>query len=239
MAANTRERIMDTALACFIEHGYEQTTIVAIRERSGVSNGALFHHFPTKESIAEALYVEALGSFQEGLWRLIRRRPRSLRVAVRATIAHQLGWIEAHSDLARFVYARGHLDWESPGAAAVQSRNRELAAAFRHWLDPLVEAGEVRPASMLVITAIVCGPAHAIAQRWLAGQLERAPSEYVGELSLAAWAGLRGTPAPAARAGRRAPTRGRVTLELISGEGRVLASGQASAELQALGTGAL
>jgi AcrR family transcriptional regulator len=234
--SNTRERIMQAALACFLADGYEQTTIARIRERSGASNGALFHHFPSKESIAEALYVEALRSFQAGLWQLIGRRPRSLRSAVRATIAHQLRWIEEHPDLARFVYARGHLDWESPGASAVESMNRDLAAAFRSWLEPLVASGEVRPRSILLITAIVSGPAHAIAQRWLAGQLAQAPSEFVDELAAAAWAGLRGTPAPRAHASRERSAYGRLTLELLSSEGRVLAEGRATAELAALGS---
>jgi AcrR family transcriptional regulator len=67
-ATDTRRRILEAALACFLEDGYEQTTIARIRERSDTSNGALFHHFPSKEAIAEALYVEAIASFQEGLW---------------------------------------------------------------------------------------------------------------------------------------------------------------------------
>ena len=232
--SDTRERIMQAALTSFLADGYEQTTIARIRERSGASNGALFHHFPSKESIAEALYVDALRSFQAGLWQLIRRRPRSLRAAVRGTIAHQLRWIEEHPDLARFVYARGHLDWESPGAAAVEALNRDLASAFRRWLEPLVASGELRPRSMLLITAIVSGPAHAIAQRWLAGQLAHAPSELVDELAAAAWAGLRGTP-PRALAARERSAYGRVTLELLSAEGRVLAEGRATAELAAAG----
>jgi AcrR family transcriptional regulator len=235
-SSSTRQRIMDTALECFLARGYEQTTIARIREGSGVSNGALFHHFPSKESIAEALYVEALSSFQDGLWQLLRRRPRSLRAAVRDTISHHLRWIEEHPDRARFVYAHGHLDWESPGAAAVESLNRELASAFKRWLEPLVDAGEVRPISMLLITAIVSGPAHAIARRWLAGQLAQAPSEFVDELALAAWAGLRGAPAARTITPRHRSAYGRVTLELLSAEGNVLAHGRATAELEALQT---
>src|SRR5205085_6837686 len=68
MATSVRTRILDSALECFTEVGYEQTTIARIRQRSDVTNGALFHHFPNKEAIADALYVEAIGSFQEGLW---------------------------------------------------------------------------------------------------------------------------------------------------------------------------
>ena len=68
-------RILQAALACFVERGYEQTTVARVRERSGVSNGALFHHFPTKEAIADALYVEAMASYQQGLWELLAPAP--------------------------------------------------------------------------------------------------------------------------------------------------------------------
>src|ERR1700685_534381 len=124
---NTRARILDTALACFVEAGYEQTTIARIRERSGVSNGALFHHFHTKEAIADALHVEAIASFQAGLWELLARRPRSLRAAVRGTISHQLRWIEENDDRARFLYIRGHLEWGSPAERERDELNHKLA----------------------------------------------------------------------------------------------------------------
>ena len=182
--------MLDVALVCFVDEGYERTTIARILERSGVSNGALFHHFPSKEAIADALYVDAIESFQRGLWDLLKRRPRSLRAAVRGAISHQLGWTEQHPDLARFVYARGHLEWDSPAGSTVAALNRDLAEAFKAWISPLVESGDVRPRSMLLITAIVSGPAHAIARRWLAGQLERRPTEFVDELTDAAVAGL-------------------------------------------------
>jgi AcrR family transcriptional regulator len=228
---DTRRRVLDAALAGFLEDGYAQTTIADIRSRSEVSNGALFHHFPTKEAIADALFVEAIASFHEGLWELVGSKPRSLRSAVRGVIAHQLNWIEEHSDLARFVYMRGHLDWDSPGGSEVADLNREIAAAIREWMAPLIEKGEVRPSSMLMITAIVTGPAHAIAQRWLAGHLDRRPTVFVDELADAAWAGLRGKPAPG-RAERSVPAdSGRLALELIADDGTVLAQGQAIARL--------
>lgn len=194
----TRERILDAALACFTEHGYEHTTTARIRERSGVSNGALFHHFPTKEAIAGALYVDAIASFQEGLWELLRRRPRSLRAAVRGSIAHQLRWIEEHQDRARFLYTRGHLDWDGPAGAQLQELNRDLAQAYRDWMTPLLQSGQVRPMSMLMVNAIVTGPVHSIARRWLAGQLRSPLHAYLDELADAACAALSGTGATAA-----------------------------------------
>jgi AcrR family transcriptional regulator len=223
--SDTRQRILDAALVCFLEDGYEQTTIARIREHSGVSNGALFHHFPTKEAVADALYVQAIADFQAGLWEMLRRRPRSLRVAINGTIAHQLSWVELNRDLARFVYMRGHLDWNSEGAAAVSSLNEDVSGAFRAWMTPLIERGELRVTSMLLISAIVNGPAHAIARRWLAGALEQPPTAYVDALTEAAEAALRGLPAttqppPATQ------LRGRVTVELLDEDGAVTAHGQ-------------
>jgi AcrR family transcriptional regulator len=228
---DTRRRILDSALRLFLEDGYEQTTIARIRYDSHVSNGALFHHFRSKEAVADAIYVDAIASFQNGLWELIRSRPRSLRAALHGTISHQLAWVEQHPELARFVYLRGHLDWESPASAELAALNRDLAAAFRQWMEPLVADGEIRPTSMLVITAIVNGPAHAIARRWLAGQVDSLPSTFADELADGACAALRGTRVRPRKLQPLANQRGRVTLELVGEDGSVFAHGHATADL--------
>jgi AcrR family transcriptional regulator len=67
-ATDTRRRILDAPLACFLEEGYEQTTIARIRESSDTSDGARFHHIPSKEAIADALAYLHLG---------LRNAPRS------------------------------------------------------------------------------------------------------------------------------------------------------------------
>ena len=228
---DTRRRILDVALDCFLAQGYEQTTIAEIRKRSGTSNGALFHHFPAKEAIAAALYVEAIASFQEGLWELVSHAPGSLRDAVHGALEHQLTWTERNADLARFIYARGHLDWDTAAGAELAARNRDLAAAFRQWMAPLVASGEIRPGPMLLISAVVSGPAHAIAQRWLAGHLDRPLTSFLDELTTAACAGLSGIPENGQAA--PVPAGGRVTLELLADDGTVLAQGQATAQFTA------
>jgi AcrR family transcriptional regulator len=230
---DTRKRVLDAALASFIESGYEQATITRIRGRSGVSNGALFHHFPTKEAIADALYVDAMASFQQGLRELLRRRPRSLNAGVRGTISHQLHWIEANEDRARFLYMRGHLDWDSPAGAQLEELNRKLADEYRDWMAPLAERGEIRSMSMLMLTAIVTGPVHAIARRWLAGQLDSPLNAYLDELADAACAALSGTPVSSKRRARALAHRGRIRLELVTEDGSVIADGEATAELRA------
>lgn len=196
-----------------------------------ISNGALFHHFPTKEAITDALHVDAIASFQRGLWELLERLPRSVRAAVAGTISHQLRWIEDNEDRARFLYMRGHLDWDSPAGAEIQELNRNLAQAYRDWMAPLLESGQVRPMSMLMLTAIVTGPVHAVARRSLAGHLQSPLRSYENELTDAACAALSGTPASTRRRPRSLARQGHIRLQLISEDGSVIADGEATAEL--------
>ncbi|MEO1061915.1 MAG: TetR/AcrR family transcriptional regulator [Actinomycetota bacterium] len=56
--AETRRRILDAARARFAGQGYETTTIAELLDDAGVSKGALYHHFDSKESIAETLFSE-------------------------------------------------------------------------------------------------------------------------------------------------------------------------------------
>ncbi len=56
-AVETRERLLDTALACFGRQGYEATSVAQVCAEAGLSKGAFYHHFPSKQ----ALFVELLG----------------------------------------------------------------------------------------------------------------------------------------------------------------------------------
>lgn len=52
----TEQIILDAALKLFIEKGYEQTTILDIvGEMGGLTRGAFYHHFKTKEEVFFAL----------------------------------------------------------------------------------------------------------------------------------------------------------------------------------------
>lgn len=50
-----RQQIIQTALDLFLEHGYYGTKTSQISRRAGISEGLLFHYFPTKENLLEEL----------------------------------------------------------------------------------------------------------------------------------------------------------------------------------------
>lgn len=54
-AHETRARILEGAAASFAENGFAGATVADILTRSGVTKGALYFHFETKEEVADAV----------------------------------------------------------------------------------------------------------------------------------------------------------------------------------------
>jgi len=52
---DTRDKIVKAAYECFMEKGYEQTSVRMILERSGVTTGSFYHFFSSKEELFEAV----------------------------------------------------------------------------------------------------------------------------------------------------------------------------------------
>lgn len=85
----TRRHILETALALFRERGFEETTIRDIAARAGLSLGAAYYYFKSKEAIVGAYYEyvqqEHLARSQEAFARGGDLRER-LRAALHAKI---------------------------------------------------------------------------------------------------------------------------------------------------------
>jgi AcrR family transcriptional regulator len=57
-AEATRRRILDSAVDLFDEMGYGETGLADILQRAGVSKGAFYYHFDSKEAVATAIIEE-------------------------------------------------------------------------------------------------------------------------------------------------------------------------------------
>ena len=56
--ATTKERIERSALRLFVEQGVTETSIREIASEAGVSQGAMYNHYASKEDLAWALFAE-------------------------------------------------------------------------------------------------------------------------------------------------------------------------------------
>ena len=59
-----RQAVLDVAVAAFIEHGYDATSMGMLSARLGLSKAAIYHHFPAKAELLRAALDEALGGLE-------------------------------------------------------------------------------------------------------------------------------------------------------------------------------
>jgi AcrR family transcriptional regulator len=55
-SAQTRQRILDGARDCFVRLGFDQTTVKDIASAAGITAGAIYYHFESKQDIFVAIY---------------------------------------------------------------------------------------------------------------------------------------------------------------------------------------
>ncbi len=84
---DTRRALLGDAARRFAEQGYARTSIADLAEACGVSRGALYHYFETKEAMLFAILDEhvrgLIAELEAGLAGVEGARPR-LRQAIKA-----------------------------------------------------------------------------------------------------------------------------------------------------------
>ncbi|PAB59078.1 TetR/AcrR family transcriptional regulator [Anaeromicrobium sediminis] len=64
---DSKDKILNAALKLFIKEGFHGTSTSKIAKEAGVSNGTLFHHFKTKESLISRLYIRIKEDYRDYL----------------------------------------------------------------------------------------------------------------------------------------------------------------------------
>ena len=181
-----RREILQAALACFEELGYEASTIEDIRRRSGASIGSIYHHFGGKAGIASALYAEGLEDYQAGLLARMRRS-RSARALVKAVVRHHLDWAEAKPAWARYLMGMRRLE----AVAAIELRLREINQGFVReagaLIRPCMDEGEIARLPFEVLLSSLFGPAQEFLRLWLSGRTDLGLRQARELLAKAAW----------------------------------------------------
>ncbi|WP_425830971.1 TetR/AcrR family transcriptional regulator [Streptomyces fractus] len=76
----TRQRLLESAVACLAAHGWAGSTVSVVAEHAGVSRGAAQHHFPTREDLFTAA-VEYVAEERSTALRALRPQGRAEAVA--------------------------------------------------------------------------------------------------------------------------------------------------------------
>ena len=189
MARPSREpEILDAALSCFAELGYDATRVKHIARRAGVSEAALYRHHPSKEAVALALFATHMRAYSEAL----------LAIAD----AHERPVAERIRQLARISLDRRRVDPAAHGFVLGHTGRfmSALPAEFPYPIrivERLVAEGQadgsVRPGPVRVLAALVLGCINypvIVDQHAAAGTIDLADPATAAVVADGAWAAI-------------------------------------------------
>ena len=142
MAAQTRERILDTSLAAFGLRGYDSTSLDELAAELGITKQAILYHFSSKEHLLTAtieLAVKELGSALGGASKSQARGFQRIEDLVRATFSLAARRPEVLG-LVRLVSRQGG----SASGALASAMSAMLGDAVR-FVEREMVAGRFRP----------------------------------------------------------------------------------------------
>jgi AcrR family transcriptional regulator len=154
----TRRQILDTALTLFRERGFEQTTIRDIAAAAGLSLGAAYYYFHSKEAIVGA-YYEYVQEEHASLTREAFAKGRSLADRLRAVFHTKIDIVQKDRRLLRALFRYGGepshpLSWFGP---ATRGQREQCAALFAEALAPERFPQDIRDAAPTLLWTLHMG----------------------------------------------------------------------------------
>ena len=185
-ATSTRDRLLDAAAAVFLEHGYSTASMDQVRQAAGVSNGSLYHHFPTKAELADALYVQTLHDFHGALLAAIKGDVDA-ETGVKGMVRAYVSWVVRHPDRAALLHKLKREGDVTDASAGVSAANAEAFRALQSWTEAQRAAGHLRDLPFHLWMALVFSPAMSLTARWVKDARPSVPPKVRAALEHAAW----------------------------------------------------
>jgi len=140
-----QQRILDAAIEEFAERGYGSASMNVVVERAGISKGALFKYFQSKQGLFGCIYRIALDQVKDYL-RAVRdgSREQNFFDRLRRVLEAGVRFIGSHPHLAR-IYYRLIYTGDSPDRHDILYQiQRESLHFIRSLVEQGIERGELR-----------------------------------------------------------------------------------------------
>ena len=151
-----RDKILDAALVCFVAEGFHGTAVPEVSKRAGVATGTIYHHFPSKEALVNALYRK----WKEQIARTVLTAfppTGSVRDQFRAIWRAMYDFAKSYPDAFAFLELHNHRSYLDAESLAMENRLKDFGAAMvqRAQKEGLVKAGSTTLLMELVFGAFI------------------------------------------------------------------------------------
>ena len=184
-----KHRVMTAALSRFTDVGVERTNIGDILSDADCSVGSLYHHFGSKEGIAEALFVQGLKQFNESLLDSLVSH-RDTERGVKSIVIYCCQWVTQQSELAAFMLSR-EIKLSIEAKLELQELDQQFKEALTDWFTPRIESGELKNLHFNLYVPLISGATMEYSRMWLSGRYTRPPETIAKVMAEAAWQSVR------------------------------------------------
>jgi AcrR family transcriptional regulator len=186
-STSTRERLVLASAAVFLEEGIDRASMDSVRQRAGVSNGSLYHYFPTKAKLVDALYADTLRDFHQAVLACLARDPSCER-GVKGMIRAYVRWVSQNPERARLLH-----ELRRYAGTAMDAANTDAYKLLFGWIQERVAAGDMRDVPRSVWMALVFAPALALTPMWIVADRGSVAPQVRKALEHAAWMSVAAT----------------------------------------------
>ena len=190
-STSVKTEVERAATLLFAAKGVDGVSIGEIASLAGVSQGALYRHYPSKEDLAWGLFSTAYLRTGAELDE-IRREQRGFRARTGAMAAHFCALYDRDPDLFRFMLIAQHNLLPRVGP-----HRRTPVDAVADMVAEAVRTGEIAPVDPLLAAALILGVILQTAVFHIYGRLEGALSPRAPSLTRAAIAAVESLADPA------------------------------------------
>lgn len=183
-------RVMEVALSHFSEVGIERTSVDKILKGAGCSVGSFYHHFGSKEGIAEALFIHGVQEFNDAVLAALLPH-NNAESGIKGTVSFCCDWVTEKSQLAAFLLSR-EIKLSERAKIELRQLDRNYGQKLYDWFVPHVVSGVLLKLPTEMYMTLIAGPTLEHSRLWLSGRSERSPGDVSVVLSNAAWQAVRG-----------------------------------------------
>jgi AcrR family transcriptional regulator len=195
-----RATVLAAALDRFSSAGIDGTTIQDLQQDTNLSVGSLYHHFGSKEGIAEEVFIDGIQRFNAWVLKKLKAC-NSAEERVKGAVTFYCDWNMRNRTLARYLRFR-NIEFSPAARERLARLYREYLVELYALFDPFIVTGEMRRLPAETYVPIIGGPIEEYFRRWFAGECKMSPAAVKEVFAEAAWGAVSGAPLGAQGSGR-------------------------------------
>ena len=160
----TRQMLIDTATAMFLEHGFDAVTVAEIAEVCEVSPTTVFNYFPSKESLVLDIPDDLLAALRAALAEPGTSPLEGMSRILAGELDNLISWLEAQADKVWAAEAVQRFETMVSDTPALQAHHRDMlqqmtaaaceVLADRAGLDPRDPEPQIAAAALLGLWSV-------------------------------------------------------------------------------------